>query len=455
MKIGLWSTTPANNNATPPDGWPEGQAAATVNDCAREMMAAIRTFAANVEYVDLGSTPTYASTTSFNLGSPDTTNFEVGRRIKLFDTTTLYGTINSVSATFVSVRLDSGILSSSLSSVALATIRSSNNSLPEAAFQQQNVIINGALDLWQRATSATSVASNQYVADRFKYIANNSASVNIYRDTNVPTIASTGVKLNSSLTIAVSATDAVIAIGDFSGLRYDIEGYDWRKIAHRPLGLSFQVSTNKSGIYAVSLRSTASSASYVQNFTISAINTWTRFFFAFPDAPSTPYTWDYSTGAGLIVTWALAAGTTWQTTGSEWTASAALATSSQVNFLANAGNTFSIADIRLKGGIADTPIAYRPYAEELALAQRYYETGQSTMYFVAAVALEDCRNTLQFSANKRSPPTVTLSNGALSNVTLASAVNVTVTKFDHRIIATNANTLTTNDGSTWKADAEL
>lgn len=37
-----WAETAASNNATVPDGWPEGQLPATVNDCAREMMAAIK-----------------------------------------------------------------------------------------------------------------------------------------------------------------------------------------------------------------------------------------------------------------------------------------------------------------------------------------------------------------------------------------------------------------------------
>lgn len=37
-----WSETAASNNVTPPDGWPEGQAPSTVNDCSREMMGALK-----------------------------------------------------------------------------------------------------------------------------------------------------------------------------------------------------------------------------------------------------------------------------------------------------------------------------------------------------------------------------------------------------------------------------
>lgn len=39
--ISQWSTAAASNNDAPPDGAPEGQAPSTVNDCAREVMAAV------------------------------------------------------------------------------------------------------------------------------------------------------------------------------------------------------------------------------------------------------------------------------------------------------------------------------------------------------------------------------------------------------------------------------
>lgn len=39
--ISQWSTSAASNNSAPPDGFPEGQAPSTVNDCAREVMAAV------------------------------------------------------------------------------------------------------------------------------------------------------------------------------------------------------------------------------------------------------------------------------------------------------------------------------------------------------------------------------------------------------------------------------
>lgn len=52
-----WSETAASNNASPPDGFPEGQTAASLNNSAREMMAAIkREWNRNNYTVDAGGT---------------------------------------------------------------------------------------------------------------------------------------------------------------------------------------------------------------------------------------------------------------------------------------------------------------------------------------------------------------------------------------------------------------
>lgn len=42
--VSTWSATAANNNQTPPDGWPENMLPSQVNDTGREMMAAVRRF---------------------------------------------------------------------------------------------------------------------------------------------------------------------------------------------------------------------------------------------------------------------------------------------------------------------------------------------------------------------------------------------------------------------------
>lgn len=56
-----WSTTATSNNAAAPNGWPEGQTMASVNDCGREMMSALR--------YELAAQDTIASATTCDLGT--------------------------------------------------------------------------------------------------------------------------------------------------------------------------------------------------------------------------------------------------------------------------------------------------------------------------------------------------------------------------------------------------
>jgi len=42
IQTSTWSEAASSNNASPPDGFPEGQTAASLNNCARELMAAVK-----------------------------------------------------------------------------------------------------------------------------------------------------------------------------------------------------------------------------------------------------------------------------------------------------------------------------------------------------------------------------------------------------------------------------
>jgi hypothetical protein len=138
MKLGRWSPAAGSNNEAVPDGWPEGQLPSTVNDCAREMMAAIRTAALDFQFIDQGLSPTYLTASSFSVPGNQTSAIHIGRRLKIFDATAgvqqiIYATVNSVSFTAVTtihIEADSGSLTSSLSSFGLSIISNVNNSLP-------------------------------------------------------------------------------------------------------------------------------------------------------------------------------------------------------------------------------------------------------------------------------------------------------------------------------------
>lgn len=120
-----YSTTPANNNATPPNGFPEGMAPASLNDGMRQVMADIRSWYENPEWIDFGNVPTQTGANTFTLATDLTARYTVGTRIRMIGTTpfTLYGTISASSYsspnTTVTVTMDSGSLNSTLNAVAI------------------------------------------------------------------------------------------------------------------------------------------------------------------------------------------------------------------------------------------------------------------------------------------------------------------------------------------------
>lgn len=153
--IEAWSTTAASNNSSPPNGWPEGQAPSTVNDCARQMMASVRNWYENAQWINFGYTHTYASGTSFTIAGTDvTTIYAASRRVKAVgsSTGTIYGAVSSSSFstnTTVNITWDSGSLSNETLTVYIGIITPTNNALPATAaapFIDSTAIIKGSGD---------------------------------------------------------------------------------------------------------------------------------------------------------------------------------------------------------------------------------------------------------------------------------------------------------------------
>lgn len=155
-KVGRWSTAAGSNNASPPNGWPEGQLPSTVNDCAREMMASIRTYLLDAQFVDQDMTPTFLTATSFSVPGNQTSAIHIGRRLKCFDATAgvqqiIYGTVTSVSFTAVTtihIEADSGSLTASLSSFGISIISNVNNALPrQSDLTVSTIAVTGGLSI--------------------------------------------------------------------------------------------------------------------------------------------------------------------------------------------------------------------------------------------------------------------------------------------------------------------
>lgn len=136
MTISNYSSTPGSNNSTSPNGAPEGMAPSGVNDTIRQIMADVRSQAEDNQWFNWGDTPVRTSATAFQISATNaSTRFVAGRRLRFLDSSnTFYGYISDVtfaaSNTTITMSLDSGALTASLSAVSLAILTPTNISIP-------------------------------------------------------------------------------------------------------------------------------------------------------------------------------------------------------------------------------------------------------------------------------------------------------------------------------------
>lgn len=130
--VSSWTTSAAGNNSASPDGFPEGMNPSGVNDSAREVMSAVRRWYVDAEWINWGDTLVRQTNNSFLVSRTATDVYTAGRRLKLYDSTTIYGNVisSSPSGANTIVTVSSSNLSSSLSSGAVGILNPQFSSDP-------------------------------------------------------------------------------------------------------------------------------------------------------------------------------------------------------------------------------------------------------------------------------------------------------------------------------------
>lgn len=233
MKWGLWSTTAASNASAPPDGWPEGQAPSTVNDCAREMMASIRTGMNDLAqgFVDLGMSPTFVSSTKFTTTGNDLNYLPVGTRFRASDASTLYGVIISASFSTNSaftVVLDSGNLTSSLTSIAVGVIKagSTNANIPNPLALPGGLTANGTFSLSSTNAIPVGFLTNQAFCGYWLKCSGGAKMVRVSSASVFEIVNSANTQVILSLTDAGGLT----ASGDITAFSDERMKDDWKDL---------------------------------------------------------------------------------------------------------------------------------------------------------------------------------------------------------------------------------
>ena len=238
----------------------------------------------------------------------------------------------------------------------------------------RNLIINGNMQIAQRATSVTGITTAGYrTVDRYNVALNSAGTWSMSQNTDVPT----GQGFTSSFKIDCTTANASLSSASYGLAIQPIEAFNCQQLAYGAAGaktitMSFWVKSNKTGTYIFDLRNLDADKLISQAYTISSANTWEKKTLTF--VGDTAGAINNDNGTGLQCAFWLAAGSNYSsgTLQTSWgTHSPANRAVGQVNLADSTSNYFNITGVQLEVGTVATPFEHLQYGQQLQLCQRY------------------------------------------------------------------------------------
>jgi len=245
------------------------------------------------------------------------------------------------------------------------------------ALSNRRLTINGAMQVAQRATSATAVsgAGVYDTIDRLKLWKDNDGAYTSEQSTTAPDGFGNSVKFQ------VTTADTSIAAAQYSCIAQIIEAQNLQHLSYgtsaaKDITVSFYVRSNKTGTYGFSIEKNDSTRYiFVKEFTIDAADTWERKIITIsPDSniKASGGAIANNNGNGFRAFIFLASGSDYHGTNNVWnTNTSAFTTSNQVNWMDSTSNNFYLTGMQLEVGDTATDFEHRSFGDELARCQRY------------------------------------------------------------------------------------
>jgi len=271
----------------------------------------------------------------------------------------------------------------------------------------KNRIINGECVVNQYAlgTVTPAIGTATYIIDRWNTYQTQSSKFTIQQSSTAP------AGFTNSLLVTSSSAYSV-ASGDTFTVQQYIEGLNCRDLAWgtanaKTVTLSFWVQSSLTGTFGGALSNSAVSRSYPFTYSIPVANTWTQISVII--AGDTAGTWLTTNGVGIRVYFGLGVGTTQSGTAGAWAGAQYQSATGTTSVVGTNGATFYITGVQLEVGSSATGFEYRQYQQELALCQRYYETGIAGWqgYTTSGSAFATW---VQYEVSKRTSATLTVTN---------------------------------------------
>lgn len=284
----------------------------------------------------------------------------------------------------------------------------------------RNCIINGGMNIAQRATSVAGIATgaNYYTADRWIQSINAAG-------TWTQTVQNIGASeapitdgLRNTLKMTCTTASGALGSGAYNVLLQWIEGINAQQFAKgnsqaKFFALSFWMRSNAVGTYIAELYDTNNNRTVSASYTISASNTWQKVRLIFP-ADSSGVLANNSSGALQLVLW-MGAGSGYASSPLQtaWAAvDSAKRATGQINVGVAVNNFFEVTGVQLEPNAVCTPFEIEDAQVLVAKCNRYFQR-HTTPSLRGVCASGFTRMALHYGITMRTTPTVTGNGGTM------------------------------------------
>ena len=237
----------------------------------------------------------------------------------------------------------------------------------------RNLIINGAMQVAQRATSATGIgtAVSYNTVDRWRFADGNNPPSRFTQTQSTDAPEGFGYSHKFEVTTADSSvgadelqyTDQFIEAQNLQVLKYGTSNAE-------SLTLSFYVKCSVASTMGIRVAHQNSGGEYGESYTINLVNTWERKTITIPGNTVTAINND--NGRGLRIAFGFRVGSDFAGTDSTAWGNGNMFGAHTNTFVGTSGATWQVTGVQLEVGDTATDFEHRSYAEELSACQRYY-----------------------------------------------------------------------------------
>jgi hypothetical protein len=411
MAYTKYSLTPANNNAAPPDGAPEGMLPSAVNDTMRDMMAQIRDCGDGIR----GGT--YTMTAPVITGGSISGITDLAVADGGTGASTAANARTNLSAAASGANADITSLTGLTTPLSVAQ-GGTGSATGVNGMGFKNRIINGDMRTDQRNAGAslttTATGGNVYTVDRWYYAVGASSKMTVQQNAGSVT-----PPVGFSNYLGVTSTSAYsVTSSDYFAIGQNIEGLNssdlaWGTASAKAVTLSFWVRSSLTGTFGGVFRNGVFNYSYPFTYTISAANTWEQKTITV--SGPTAGTWVSTNAANISVLFGLGVGSTYNGTAGSWSATNYISATGSTSVVGTNAATWYITGVQLEVGSSATSFEFRDYGSELMLCQRYYYktygSGDATSGFSGfCYDTTTCYGSGKFAVSMRTSPTITINN---------------------------------------------